>query len=47
VVANAELTVAESHFVEPSVLAWEEAAAGVEECAHSVHGALFLPSKIF
>jgi hypothetical protein len=46
VVADAELAVAESHSVEPSALAWKEATAVVEECAHAVHGALFQPSEI-
>jgi hypothetical protein len=45
-VADAELAVAESHFVEPSVLAWYWAEAVVEDYAHSVHGVLSLPSEI-
>jgi hypothetical protein len=46
-VADAEPAVTESHSAEPSVLAWYEAVAGVEECVHSVHDALFLPSEKF
>jgi hypothetical protein len=45
-VADAARAVAESHSLEPSAPAWWEAAAVVEGCAHSVHGALFLPSEI-
>jgi hypothetical protein len=45
-VADAEQAAAESHSAEPSALAWWEAATVVEECAHSVHGALFLSSEI-
>jgi hypothetical protein len=45
VAADTEPTVAESHSTEPSILAWYEAVAVVEECVHSIHDALFLPSE--
>jgi hypothetical protein len=45
-VADAERAAAKSHSAEPSATAWKEAAAVVEECARSVHGAFYLPSEI-
>jgi hypothetical protein len=45
VAADDDPTVAESHSAGPSVLAGYEAVAVVEECVHSVHDTLFLPSE--
>jgi hypothetical protein len=44
-VAGAELAASRSHSAEPLAPAEWEAVAVVEDCAHSVHDALFRPSE--